>query len=90
MRRLLIVALSLGALAAFGAVPASADHVPPHQHFLVTPDDTMIAVGPDACLFGPSGAFDQFHFNIHFGTPNLEAFPQLSNPVSFIAPVPCP
>ena len=50
----------------------------------------MIPVGPDACLFGPSTAFDEFHFNIHFGTPNFEAFPQTNNPVSFIAPVPCP
>jgi hypothetical protein len=41
-------------------------------------------------LFGPSGAFDEFHFNIHFGTPNLEAFRETNNPVSFVAPVPCP
>jgi hypothetical protein len=90
MRRFILVALSLCALAGFGAVPASADHVAPHQHILVTPSGTMIPVGPDACVFGPSEAFDQFHFNIHFGTPNLEAFPQPNNPVSFVAPVPCP
>jgi hypothetical protein len=90
MRRFILVALSVCALTAFGAVPASADHVPPHQHFVVTPDATMIPVGPDACSFGPSGAFDQFHFNVHFGTPNLDAFQQPNNPVSFVAPVPCP
>jgi hypothetical protein len=38
----------------------------------------------------PARPFDEFHFNIHFGTPNQEAFQQTNNPVSFIAPVPCP
>jgi hypothetical protein len=54
-------------------------------------DGTFIAVGtPNACRFGPSGALGRFHFNIHLGTPNLEAFRQTNNPVSFVAPVPCP
>jgi hypothetical protein len=56
---------------------------------LATPDGTMIPVGPDGCLFGPSRAFDQFHFNFHLGTPNFDAFRQPNNPVSFVAPVPC-
>jgi len=91
MRRfILVVLLMVGGLVTVGALQANSSHVPPHQHFLVTPDGTRIPVGPDACQFGPSTAFDQFHFNIHFGTPNLEAFPQANNPVGFIAPVPCP
>jgi hypothetical protein len=90
MRRLILVVLVASGLAVFGVVPASAQVVPPHQHFVVAPDGTMIAVGPDACLFGPSRAFDEFHFNIHLGTPNLDAFRQPNNPVSFVAPVPCP
>jgi hypothetical protein len=90
MRRFILVSLLASGLVTVGALPASADHVPPHQHFLVTPAGTTIPVGPDACLFGPSGAFDEFHFNVHFGTPNLEAFRQTNNPVSFVAPVPCP
>jgi hypothetical protein len=90
MRRCILVLVLASGLATVAAVPASADHVPPHQHFLVAPGDTMIPVGPDACLFGPSGAFDEFHFNIHFGTPTAVAFPQTNNPVSFVAPVPCP
>jgi hypothetical protein len=90
MRRFILVLLLASALVTVGAPPASADHVPPHQHFLVTSDGTLIPVGPDACLFGPSQAFDEFHFNIHLGTPNLEAFQQTNNPVSFVAPVPCP
>ena len=90
MRRFILVLLLASGLATVGPLPASADHIPPHQHFLVTPDGTLIAVGRDACLFGPSGAFDQFHFDIHLGMPNLEAFRRMDNPVSFVAPVPCP
>jgi hypothetical protein len=89
MRRSILVLLLASGLATVGALPASAQDVPPHQHFLVTPNGTN-PVGPDACLFGPSRAFDQFHFNVHFGTPNLEAFHKTNNPVSFVAPVPCP
>jgi hypothetical protein len=50
----------------------------------------VIPIGPDACSFGPSAAFDQFHFNVHFGTPNLEAWANPNNGVSLRAPVPCP
>jgi hypothetical protein len=52
MRRFILVLLLASGLATVGPLPASADHVPPHQHFLVTPDGTLIAVGPDAFLFG--------------------------------------
>jgi hypothetical protein len=90
MRKLLLVFVVASGLVAIGALPASANHIPPHQHFVVTPGGMLIPVGPDSCLFGPSRAFDEFHFNIHFGTPNLEAFQQGNNPVSFLAPVPCP
>jgi hypothetical protein len=90
MRRFFVTALVASGLAAFGAVPAGAQTVPPHQHFLVAPDGGMIPVGPDGCLFGPSRSFDQFHFNVHLGTPNFDAFRQPNNPVSFVAPVPCP
>jgi hypothetical protein len=90
MRRFLLVFLVASALASLGALPSTAQVVPPHQHFLVTPGGMAIPIGPDACTFGPSRAFDEFHFNIHFGTPNLEAWRLPDNPVSFIAPVPCP
>jgi hypothetical protein len=92
MRKFVVSLLMAGSalVTVWAALPAFASHVPPHQHFLVNPDGTRIPVGPDACKFGPSTAFDEFHFNIHFGTPNQEAFQQAGNPVSFIAPVPCP
>jgi hypothetical protein len=90
MPRFILAALVASALTVFGAGPAAAQVVPPHQHFVVTPDGTQIPVGPDACLFGPSRAFDEFHFNIHLGTPNFSAFGMPNNPVAFRAPVPCP
>jgi hypothetical protein len=90
MRRFLAVVLVACGLASVWALPASADHIPPHQHFVVTPGGMLIPVGPDSCSFGPSTAFDNYHFNIHFGIPNLQAFREPNNPVSFMAPVPCP
>jgi len=89
MRKFRLILLAAG-LASFGALPAGAQVVPPHQHFLVTPGGMLIPIGPDACSFGPSAAFDQFHFNVHFGTPNLEAWANPNNGVSLRAPVPCP
>jgi hypothetical protein len=90
MRKFVLVLLVASVLASLGAVPSSAQVVPPHQHFLVASGGMLIPVGPDACSFGPSRAFDEFHFNIHFGTPNFEAWSQPDNPVGFVAPVPCP
>jgi hypothetical protein len=90
MRKYTLALLVASGLALMAVLPASAQVVPPHQHFLVSPEGMTIPIGPDACLFGPSGAFDQFHFNVHFGTPNLEAWSQTTNPVSLVAPVPCP
>jgi hypothetical protein len=90
MRKFLVVLLVASGLSAFGAASARADHIPPHQHFLITPGGMLIPIGPDACSFGPGTAFDQFHFNVHLGIPNLEAFRNANNPVGFLAPVPCP
>jgi hypothetical protein len=90
MRKLTTVILIAIGLVLVGAVSAGAQVVPPHQHFLVTPGGMMIPIGPDSCTKGPSRAFDHFHFNVHLGTPNLEAWQNPNNAVSFIAPVPCP
>lgn len=55
-----------------------------HRHFIVTPDGSRVAVGPDACgtAWGSSlhRAFSQFHANIHAGQAN-DAFDHAHNPV---------
>jgi hypothetical protein len=76
--------LIVGGLLA-GAAPGAvlADHVPPHEHYVITPNGDEVEVGPDACANGPSRAFDNFHFNFHLGTPAEDAFTQENNPVAF-------
>jgi hypothetical protein len=55
-----------------------------HQHFLVLPDDTHLAVGPDICANPDADqGFFGFHQNIHTGTPNLSAFKKPNNPIGF-------
>ena len=62
-----------------------------HQHFLVLPDDTQLAVGPDICANPEADqGFFGFHQNIHFGTPNQSAFQNPNNPVGFTAVFGCP
>jgi len=80
---LLVVAAAFLATAS-GAVADSPPPVPPHQHFLVLPDGSLLAVGPDICA-NPDAAqgFYGFHQNIHAGTPNQFAFQQGENPVGF-------
>lgn len=46
-------------------------NVPPHKHFVVLPDGDLVEVGPDSCANGPSRQFDNFHFNVHLGNPNV-------------------
>jgi len=88
MRRnalLLITAASFFGVS--GAVSADAPPpVAPHQHFLVLPDGSPLAVGPDICA-NPVAAqgFYGFHQNIHTGTPNQSAFQNPNNPIGFTA-----
>ena len=94
MRRFSTALLAAGGLvmATAPAVPADAPHiVPAHQHNITTPGGTH-QIGPPRCD-NPATAqgFSGFHQNVHFGTPNQEAFANESNPVSFAAracPVP--
>jgi hypothetical protein len=75
-----VVALMV-AMIAISALPALA--VPPHQHFLTPANGEELAVGPQVCTNPETQlGFDEFHLNVHLGTPNQEAF-QGSNPVSF-------
>lgn len=77
-----LAALSVGAPA--GALAAAPSPVPPHQHYLILPDGTLIPVGPNICS-NPADAqgFYAFHQNVHMGTPNLFAFQQPNNPIGF-------
>ena len=70
--RKMLVALSLGLalLSLFGVSAALADtnlpNIPPHRHFVQTPDGTLVEVGPRVCE-NPAlqEAFNQFHSNVH-------------------------
>lgn len=67
----------------------SADPPPPifpHQHFIVQPDGSLLAVGPDVCA-NPAAeqGFFGFHQNVHLGAPNQTAFQEPNNPVGFMA-----
>ena len=93
MRRLVVLLFVAAALlvSAGGALADAPPPVPPHQHFLVLPDATVLPVGPDICGNPEaSQGFYGFHQNIHTGTPNLFAFQQGSNPVGFTAVFGCP
>jgi hypothetical protein len=50
----------------------------------VLPDGTLLPGGPDIYT-SPEAAqgFYGFHQNIHTGTPNLSAFEEPNNPMSF-------
>lgn len=40
--------------------------VPPHRHFIATPSEKLVAVGPQVCENSAlMPAFEQFHHNIH-------------------------
>ena len=91
MKRIILmvtVALVMAAVMAL-AGPAFADHG--HRHFLITPNEERIAVGPQVCT-NPENheGFSHFHERVHFGTPNEEAFQQDNNPVGFEAVRGCP
>ena len=88
MRKLLLALFAGGLLSIATALPAWADPpelVGPHRHFLSTPGGEHL-VGPTRCG-NPVTAigFSQFHHNVHTGQPNLEAFQNPNNPVSFRA-----
>ncbi len=78
MRRVLIAGALVGALTVAGGGSALAAH----DHDLVTPGTCVedIASGQTSQTSG-DGAH-QFHDNVHLGTPGMEAFTNLANPVS--------
>jgi hypothetical protein len=67
-----------------GALADPPSPIFPHQHFIVKPDGTVLAVGPDICTNPAlSQGFFGFHQNVHTGTPNQFAFQKPNNPVGF-------
>lgn len=74
-----------------GALAQAPPPIFPHQHFLLLPDGSQLAVGPDICANAAAAqGFYGFHQNIHTGTPNLSAFQEPNNPVGFRAIPACP
>lgn len=89
MRKLLLASLLVGILGAAllvlpgvilaggPTIPSSPPMPPPHRHYIVLPDGTTQAVGPDWCdnLDDPAIklAFYNFHYNVHApgGAPGL-------------------
>ena len=85
--RILLATTAASALF-LAAVPAAmagqAPPVPPHRHFLETPQG-LIPVGPQVCENpGLQAAFNQFHAGIHVGQANV-AFDHTHNPVDIKA-----
>lgn len=70
----------LPSAASAGPVPS----VPPHRHWLMTPNGP-IQVGPSACD-NPSAknGFDHFHAHVHLGQPQV-AFANDGNPIALVA-----
>jgi len=85
MRRRLLALVAVGIWLAASAAPAFADHIGLHAHFIVTPNGSH-EVARGLCEIGPNEALDNFHSNVHFGTPNsATAFDRPNNPVNLIA-----
>src|SRR5688572_12396471 len=67
--------LRLAAASIIALVPAGASladppdtltDAPDHRHFLVTPNEDLVPIGPDICANSNlQQAFNQFHYNIH-------------------------
>jgi hypothetical protein len=60
--------------------------VPAHRHWQLTGNGTWAEVGPRVCD-NPNvqAGFNQFHVNVHLGTPNTFAFDHPHNPVDLVA-----
>ena len=85
MRRRLLALVAVGIWLAVGAAPAFADHIGPHRHNIVTPNGSH-EVARGHCDIGSGEALDNFHFNVHVGTPNsTTAFDRPNNPVNLTA-----
>ena len=63
----------------------SFSNVQAHRHFLVTPDGSRHAFGPQVCGRPElQDAFNRFHTNVHVGEPR-DAMSHPHNPASIVA-----
>jgi hypothetical protein len=81
MRRVLSILATLVALSLIAAAPALAQ-IPPHQHFLTTPQGNTHEVAGGIACAAHEPAFTNFHTNVHTGQPG-QAF--ANNPVGISA-----
>ena len=93
MRRLFGGLTAAALLAVSVAVPAAlAQDVDPHQHYIVRPNGTQVAVASAFCTRAPqtNQGLQQFHSNVHFGSPTTQGFTQPNNPVAWTFVPSCP
>ena len=71
-RILIVLSVLLLAFAVMAGTAPSQEPPPPHDHFVTVPGTgEVVQVGPHRCELGEKvqGAFLNFHFNVHTGTP---------------------
>lgn len=78
-------AAALVGLAAAGAAGGPAPDIPRHRHFIQV-GTTLVPIGPQVCE-RPSlqEAFNQFHANVHVGTPGTFAMDHAHNGTDIVA-----
>jgi hypothetical protein len=68
MFKVLVLLLGIGLLLTAGIALADPNvpNIPPHRHFIQTPEGSLVQIGPRVCD-DPSlqQAFNQFHINVH-------------------------
>ena len=71
VRRILLVLVLMGAFTGVGSALADPglEPVPPHRHYIQTPQGSLVQVGPRVCDDASlQDAFNQFHNNLHVVT----------------------
>jgi hypothetical protein len=68
----------------FALAAGTAGAVPIHQHYITNGGGTH-AIAMGFCKNGLQTALENFHWNVHTGTPSTDAFSNGNNPVSISA-----
>jgi hypothetical protein len=71
VRLVAVASLASVGFAAIAAGSTSAGRVPPHDHFQVTANGSVVQIGPHVCDHPDvlHEAFHNFHANVHQGAP---------------------